>query len=151
MNQKDFTKFLEQEFETCRNIMSTKSSDYSTNEDKLYNFKLGGEMAGVDPIIVCDGFCLKHRVSIEQGMRELAWDGTLRPIEWWREKIRDNINYLYLLLALLTERTEEKEKRGNEKAIPRCSICGTALLNNESIRRKKCFACRADEIEDNVK
>lgn len=117
MNQNQFSEFLQKEFDVCRRIMDSKSADYSTDSDKLANFKLASLVDGKSPERALYGMDLKHRVSILQGMNDLDI-GIRRPVQWWREKICDHINYMFLLLALLTEynyKTEETSSVGPQK------------------------------------
>ena len=100
MPLKEFDEFLTEELNAIRAILASKSDDYSTNMDKLANFKLQARMDGISPIEALRGNWLKHRASIVQGLDELE-QGKIRPIGWWEEKLRDDRNYNILLHALL--------------------------------------------------
>lgn len=102
MKHEDFDKFLEEEvIKRIRSVLSSKSADYSKGDDKLYNFKLAGEMDGDMPIQALRGMHLKHRASIRQGLDEIMTGEKPRPYDWWLEKIIDDINYDILMLGML--------------------------------------------------
>lgn len=100
MPLKEFDEFLSQELTAIRAILASKSDDYSTNADKLANFKLQARMDGISPVEALRGNWLKHRASIVQGLDELE-HGKVRPLKWWQEKLRDDRNYNILLHALV--------------------------------------------------
>ena len=103
MNHIDFDKLVEQETQRMKDVMCSKSADYSAEDDKLFNFKLAAELDGVSPVEALRGMWLKHRTSIRQGLDELI-DGKCRPEKWWIEKLTDDRNYSILLQALLVEK-----------------------------------------------
>lgn len=100
MPLKEFDEFLTEEMNAIRAILVSKSADYSTNADKLANFKLQARIDGITPIEALRGNWLKHRASIIQGLDELK-QGKIRSIGWWEEKLRDDRNYNLLLHALI--------------------------------------------------
>jgi len=97
-----FSEFLKNILHQITNILDIKSSDYSYDSDKLFNFKLAGRIDGITPIEALRGMQLKHKASIIQGLDELQ-DGNVRPWAWFLEKYIDNINYHILALALIKE------------------------------------------------
>lgn len=109
MNQSDFHDFLEKQLTDMRNVLDSKSADYSTGKDKLYNFKLAAQIDGISPIEALRGMWLKHRASIVQGLDDLQ-RGVCRPESWWNEKLTDDRNYGILLQALLVETHFQTEK-----------------------------------------
>ncbi len=103
MNHIDFDSLVERETKRMKDVMCTKSADYSAVDDKLFNFKLAAELDGISPIEALRGMWLKHRTSIRQGLDELV-NGKCRPEKWWIEKLTDDRNYSILLQALLMEK-----------------------------------------------
>jgi hypothetical protein len=103
MNHKDFDRLVVRETGRMKDVMCTKSADYSATDDKLFNFKLAAEVDGISPIEALRGMWLKHRTSLRQGLDELI-GGKCRPEAWWIEKLTDDRNYSILLQALLTEK-----------------------------------------------
>ena len=103
MDFKTFDELVERETKRMRDVMCSKSADYSADDDKLFNFKLAAEVDGISPIEALRGMRLKHQTSIRQGLDELM-NGKCRPEAWWIEKLTDDRNYSILLQALLTEK-----------------------------------------------
>ena len=103
MDFKTFDELVERETQRMKDVMCSKSADYSADDDKLFNFKLAAELDGVSPIEALRGMWLKHRTSLRQGLDELV-DGKCRSKEWWIEKLTDDRNYSVLLQALLEEK-----------------------------------------------
>jgi len=104
MKHEDFNKFLDGVLDKIKSVLAGKSADYSTTDDKLYNFKLQGKIDNITPIQALRGNHLKHRASICQGLDELQrppQTRICRHYEWWEEKTIDDINYLILQLAML--------------------------------------------------
>lgn len=102
MEHEKFNEFLYELIDNgIASTLESKSSDYSTTNDKLYNFKLQANIDGITAIEALRGNWLKHRASICQGLNELQQTGKPRPYSWWREKCIDDINYIILLLAML--------------------------------------------------
>ena len=104
MNHIDFDSLVERETKRMKDVMCSKSADYSAADDKLFNFKLAAELDGVSPIEALRGMWLKHRTSIRQGLDELLEGKSCRSEKWWIEKLTDDRNYSILLQALLTEK-----------------------------------------------
>lgn len=105
MNPNEFSKFLDEILTRIKFTLDSKSADYSTTQDKLFNFKLQASIDGITPIEALRGNNLKHQASITQGLNELQ-QGKIRPLGWWLEKGIDHINYTILLLALIKEQQE---------------------------------------------
>ena len=103
MNHIDFDRLVEQETQRMKDVMCSKSADYSAAYDKLFNFKLAAELDGISPIEALRGMWLKHRTSIRQGLDELLEGKPCRSEAWWIEKFTDDRNYSILLQALLVE------------------------------------------------
>lgn len=107
MHLNEFAGFLDEIVDNIKEILSSKSADYSDTVDKLYNFKLQARIDSVTPIEALRGNWRKHLGSIIQGLDELQ-KGKVRSEQWWREKCVDSINYQILLLALLKEEYFDK-------------------------------------------
>ncbi len=122
MTHEQFNGVVQSAFKQCTTVMSNKNSDYAPGNDKLANFKQAARIAGVPPEIALFGMDLKHYCSIQTGIAEFA-AGKYRPLNWWTEKIVDHINYMYLLLGLLTERCESAEKQITPDGRRGCDNC----------------------------
>lgn len=104
MDIKTFDKLVERETQRMKDVMCSKSADYSAGGDKLFNFKLAAAMDGISPIEALRGMWLKHKASLRQGLDELMDGKPCRPGAWWIEKLTDDRNYSILLQALLAEK-----------------------------------------------
>lgn len=87
-----------------KGVMCKKSAEYAKGLDKLHNFKKAAQMRGLPPEECLRGMKLKHDVSIEDMLDDLLEKGTEYPQGLWQEKLHDQINYTFLLWALLMER-----------------------------------------------
>ncbi len=101
-----------------KTLRDTKGKEYrNTDEDEvLMNFKRGGERIGDEAITVLSIFMLKHIDSICDFIKTTKTKGIVsanklssEPIEG---RIKDLINYLYLLNGLITEMSD------NDTALP---------------------------------
>ncbi|MGD2065685.1 MAG: hypothetical protein PVI43_00765 [Candidatus Bathyarchaeota archaeon] len=101
MGQKEFDEFMEFIIEKhVKNVMCNKSAEYAQGGDKLHNFRRAARMHDTTPIEALRGMKLKHDCSIEDmldGLRE----GKTYSQELWQEKLHDQINYIFLMWALL--------------------------------------------------
>jgi hypothetical protein len=101
MSQKEFDEFMEFIIEKhVKNVMCNKSAEYAQGGDKLHNFRRAARMHDTTPIEALRGMKLKHDCSIEDmldGLRE----GKTYSQELWQEKLHDQINYTFLMWALL--------------------------------------------------
>lgn len=84
-------------------VLEHKAKEYSWDGDRLSNFKKAGALQGCAPEAALLGMLVKHWVSICEMVQDLG-QGKHWPQEVWQEKLGDNINYSYLLEALLEER-----------------------------------------------
>ena len=112
MNSETFNKLVLSRITDCGNVLGTKNEEYSSDTDRLHNFKKAGRMKGQDPIQALDGMWLKHRVSIDDMIEKMIADPLYVPSPHFiKEKIGDNINYSLLLCGLIEDRREELENR----------------------------------------
>jgi hypothetical protein len=86
----------------CNKILLDRAKDYAT-ADRLHNFKMAGKLQGKYPEDALIGMMAKHVIALHDAI-DLE---KKRPIDWWKEKIGDNINYLRLLWGLLNEKESE--------------------------------------------
>ncbi len=106
MTHDKFNELFEQEVEACRQILCGKASEYSPGEDRLSNFKTSGTLQGIPPENALQGMLTKHTVALNDFLNELRNTGQPRHMYQWEEKIRDSLNYLFLLKGLLSERLD---------------------------------------------
>lgn len=79
--------------------LTVKAAEYATDGDRLHNFKVAAAVQGISPTAALAGMMAKHTVSVY----DMIGDGEVHPMELWEEKIKDSINYLFILWALLHE------------------------------------------------
>lgn len=117
MNDENFDKVVEKCIDIIRKSLKSKGKEYAMGgKDRLINFKRGGEMKKTTPEDALYGYWLKHLVSITDIIDKITkenkkiglnfvYDPHL-DIDWKviEEKIKDNINYLIILKAILKER-----------------------------------------------
>lgn len=79
--------------------LSAKAAEYASDGDRLHNFKVAGAVEGISAIQALGGMMAKHTVSVY----DMIGSGKDYPLDLWEEKIKDSINYLLLLWALIQE------------------------------------------------
>ena len=99
MNSEWFEKVVNEQIDTCKNILIDKAKEYATDEDRLHNFKNAAGMMSCDAKNALAGMMAKHTISVY----DMCRSGKDYPIELWNEKITDHINYLLLLKAIVEE------------------------------------------------
>lgn len=114
MKHDDFQRLLERRIDLTWKVLSAKSREYASADDKLWNFKRGGEVLGKNQIEVLVGYMTKHLVSVID-LAKMAALGQAPSIAALDEKIGDTVNYLVLLEAAVTE---EAIARGGFKSPP---------------------------------
>jgi len=99
MNYQDF-KILQTNSHRAEEMMiNKKAKEYSTDEDRLLNFKETAEMMQTTPEWACWNLNTKHLQSIRKML-----DEEYLTKEYIDEKIGDARNYLLLLKAILYEK-----------------------------------------------
>lgn len=108
MTHDDFNELLESRLEKMRTTLKRKAGEYASDADRLHNFHTAALCVRKGAAEVCNGFALKHWVSIRDML-----DGHIQALtslglyrtndESVDEKLGDAINYLVLLEALLKE------------------------------------------------
>lgn len=106
MNSQEFNEVVEEQLEKCKSLLTAKGREYSTEQDKLHNFKVAAELQGKTQRQALGGMMAKHTVSIYDMIQSV--NDFAAPV--WNEKITDHINYLLLLQGIVTEEREAKKK-----------------------------------------
>lgn len=99
MDNKVFNEHLERMQQITVETLKAKAQEYATDGDRLHNFKVAAEIQGVTPMQALGGMMAKHTVSVY----DMIGTGADYPIELWEEKIKDSINYLFLLWVMVQE------------------------------------------------
>ena len=103
MTHEAFERVLQEQLSLCTDILCKKSKEYSTDSDKLHNFKTAAAVQGITQIQALSGMMAKHTVSIY----DMCASGKSYPISLWEEKITDSINYLLLLKGIIVEEADK--------------------------------------------
>lgn len=103
MTLEDFEKTFMARVSKCQAVLIGKNTEYARGGDKLSNFKKAAGRLGSTPEEALLGMETKHSISIVDLIQDLG-KGIHHPMSVWDEKIGDELNYLFLLNALLQER-----------------------------------------------
>ena len=96
----EYTEAITDMLNTCKNVLVNKHKEYATNEDDFHNFNSAAVLQDVTPEKALIGMMDKHVVSVHDLVNK-ASKGSEIPLETWKEKIGDNINYLLILWAMV--------------------------------------------------
>ena len=99
MTSEVFDHHLQHMQEVTVETLRNKAKEYATDGDRLHNFKVAADVQGISPTAALAGMMAKHTVSVY----DMIGTGEVYPLALWEEKIKDSINYLFLLWALLNE------------------------------------------------
>lgn len=102
MNSADFNKHLDAMQKITVDTLKVKAAEYAANGDRLHNFRVAAAIEGKSKYAALGGMMAKHTVSVYDLLR-YADEGREIPKALWEEKIKDSINYLYLLWAMVNE------------------------------------------------
>ena len=110
MNNDEFDKIVEQRKNKISEVLQKKSEEYSSDIDRLYNFKAAANLdyPPETPEIALKGMLKKHLVSVIDIVNFTETNPDKITFQLIDEKIGDTINYLILLEALLFERLIKK-------------------------------------------
>ena len=106
MDTEKFNKILDSRLDKTVLTLGTKGEEYSSDKDRLHNFKLAAEIQGNTPEQALYGMLAKHLVSVH----DIVIGGAYYTEQIIDEKIGDVINYHILLEALLLERLDEEKE-----------------------------------------
>ena len=108
MIPKKFYSLVADIMEMCSTTLMKKGDEYSIASDKLYNFKRAGAMLDQHPAQALRGMKAKHDISVLDIIEQVA-NGQLPTKELLEEKIKDSINYLILLYAIIVEEIDKND------------------------------------------
>jgi hypothetical protein len=106
MKPERFSEVLDSRIEKIRTTLDSKSKEYSTAGDKLYNFVRAAEMSRTTVQSALWGMFAKHLVSVA----DLVEGSLTASPAMVNEKIGDAINYLILLEAVFTEQQDARDE-----------------------------------------
>lgn len=99
MTDQQFNIIINNRISSINTILKRKGEEYSTNDDRLHNFKVAARINNSTPEKALWGMATKHLISIIDLIN--GKNHTQNIID---EKIGDMINYLILLEAILKEK-----------------------------------------------
>lgn len=100
MNKNTFERVVEDTLDMCKAVLTRKSGEYSSSEDKLHNFdKAKDLMRCKTKEFALLGMLNKHLVSVIDIIERFEKIGELPTSNMIDEKIGDSINYFILLKA----------------------------------------------------
>lgn len=99
MTSEIFNQHLRYMQEVTVDTLLQKAKEYATDGDRLHNFKVAAAVQGITPAVALAGMMAKHTVSVY----DMIGTGATYPLPLWEEKIKDSINYLFLLWAMVNE------------------------------------------------
>ena len=105
MHSIEFNMYLDRMQKITVETLKEKAEEYATDGDRLHNFKVAASVQGITPKQALAGMMAKHTVSVYD-MIGTDFD---YPGELWEEKIKDSINYLFLLWAMVQEERGEED------------------------------------------
>ncbi len=83
-------------FEHMDSLLLSKNEAYSTEEDRFYNFNVGGNVLSTTPEKAAWAYATKHIASISK----MVASPDAYPIEEWLEKCGDLANYACLIYTM---------------------------------------------------
>ena len=107
MNNNQFTEVVLGLLDECKELLVKKGEDYSTDADRLDSFKSAEQFTSLTQWQCWEALFFKHVQSLRSYMKS----GRKPLNEDIHHRIRDAINYLILLEAMLVEEQDEKEKQ----------------------------------------
>lgn len=110
MTNEQFDEVVQNRVCRINGVLTSKAKEYSSNIDRLHNFKAAARRLNTSPEIALQGMMEKHAVSIND-MIENTRIGICPSDASVDEKIGDMINYLILLEALFKERKQQLNKK----------------------------------------
>lgn len=108
MDSMRFKNLVEETNMACKELLNLKGGEYSTNDERLSNFKKASHLFGITPLQVSAILAHKHFDAICRYITNDAkkYEQILsEPIEG---RIHDLINYMYLILAIIEEQNNVK-------------------------------------------
>ena len=109
MNNEEFEKYSKELLEHCWKLLFSKSKEYATDQDRLFNFKQPTSLFNTNQAKICLLYDSKHIAS----MVKIADDidkGILPSRELLMEKVGDYINYGLLFYGNVLEIINKETK-----------------------------------------
>ena len=92
-----YTEAISYMIDHCKQVLTEKHHEYATTDD-FHNFRVAADIMGSTIEQALASMMCKHTVSIYDLIAATV-NGQETPLETWKEKIGDHINYLLILWA----------------------------------------------------
>lgn len=99
VDNKTFSQVVQNRLDVCKETLIKKNEEYSSEIDRLHNFKVAGRINNTTPEKALWCMFTKHLVSV----MDIKDNPARFSKEVLSEKITDSINYFLLLEALMSE------------------------------------------------
>ncbi len=109
MNQNQFDEVVLAITDECKQLLMDKGKDYSSVDDKLLNFKQAAQFTSCNKWQALEIYFFKHIQAISNWFK----NGRKQLNEDIKHRIRDSINYLILLEAMIVEEEQSHESQGD--------------------------------------
>lgn len=110
-NAELFGNSISEMVEKSIDTLIKKGKSYSSDEDRLHNFRVAAALQGISEKEALAGMLAKHLVSVF----DMVKTDETRPRPYsstvWDEKIGDAINYLLILRAMVDIEREERTNK----------------------------------------
>jgi hypothetical protein len=106
MKKVEFETIFNEQMRRCNEILIEKARQYADDTNRLHNFDTAAALRGVSRREALAGMMAKHTVSIY----DMCQSSEVFPSAVWEEKITDHMNYLILLMAIVTEDARERAR-----------------------------------------
>lgn len=104
MRQEEFAALCDSTFNNLLSLLKVKGGEYSSDADKLSNFKRNAKELGVTPLQVWQIYFAKHKDALYTYIRDDATKQVRPRSEAIEGRIHDMIAYLLLCLALISDK-----------------------------------------------
>lgn len=110
-NAELFANSISEMVDKSLDILIKKGKSYSSDEDRLHNFRVAAALQGISEKEALAGMLAKHLVSVFDMVK--TDESRPRPYSSavWDEKIGDAINYLLILRAMVDIEREERTSK----------------------------------------
>lgn len=116
MNLSDSTSLFTETIKSMEKLLVVKGGEYAGSEDRLANFKRGGQLVGITPLQCAFVYASKHYDAIATYVRDDA-SGEERPrSESIEGRLDDLMNYCFLMKCIIREKEKGKQPRTLEDA-----------------------------------
>lgn len=110
MTAETFNQLVEEIREASIDTLKAKNAKYAPDNDRLHNFRAGGDILGGTPAQACWGYLTKHLVAL----RDMVERNYFLDLDDLKEKCQDIINYTVFLWCIGNEEAEKYVRCGGE-------------------------------------